>query len=68
MGRFKEMCEEGLLGPGDYGLFENWLAIDGLREAYILIRDGLVLEGEIQEMNNEDNFYDDGPYQADGWF
>jgi hypothetical protein len=64
MGRFKEMCEEGLLGPGDYVLFEDWSAIDGSREAYIRIRDGLVLEGEIQEMNNEENFYDDGPYQA----
>jgi hypothetical protein len=52
------------LGPGDYGLFEDWSAIDGLREAYIRIRDGLVSEGEIQEMNNEENFYNDGPYQA----
>ncbi len=43
MGRFKEMCKEGLLGPGDYGLFEDWSAIDGSREAYIRIRDGLVL-------------------------
>ncbi len=41
MGRFEEMCKEGLLG------FEDWLAIDGSREAYIRIRDGLVLEGEI---------------------
>jgi hypothetical protein len=24
----------------------------------------LVLEGEIQEMNNEENFYNKGPYQA----
>jgi hypothetical protein len=56
------MCEEGLLGPGDYGLFEDWSAIDGSREAYICIRDGLVSEGEIQEMNNEENFYDNGPY------
>jgi hypothetical protein len=64
MGRFEEMCKDGLLGLGDYGLFEDWSAIDGSREAYIRIRDGLVLEGEIQEMNNEENFYDDGPYQA----
>jgi hypothetical protein len=64
MGRFKEMCEEGLLGPGDYGLFEDWSAIDGLREAYISIRDGLVLEREIQVMNDEENFYNDGSYQA----
>ncbi len=53
MGRFKEMCKDGLLGPGDYGLFKDWSAIDGSREAYIRIRDGLVSEGEIQEMNNE---------------
>jgi hypothetical protein len=64
MGRFEEMCEEGLLGPGDYGLFEDWSAIDGSRGAYIRIRDGLVSKGEIQEMNNEENFYNDGPYQA----
>ncbi len=32
MGRFIEMCKEGLLGPGGYGLFEDWLAIDGSRE------------------------------------
>jgi hypothetical protein len=56
MGRFEEMCKEGLLGPGDYGLFEDWLAIDGSRDGYIRIRDGLVLEGEIQKMNNEENF------------
>jgi hypothetical protein len=47
MGRFEEKCREGLSGPRDYGLFEDWLAIDGSREAYICIRDGLVLEGEI---------------------
>jgi hypothetical protein len=45
MGRFEEMCKEGLLGPGDYGLFKDWLAIDGSREAYIRIRDGLVSDG-----------------------
>jgi hypothetical protein len=33
----------------------------------IRIRDGLVSEGEIQEMNNEENFYDEGPYQAHVW-
>jgi hypothetical protein len=52
------------LGPGDYGLFEDWSAIDGSREAYIRIRDGLVLEGEIQEMNDEENFYNNGLYQT----
>jgi hypothetical protein len=64
MERFQEMCEDGLLGLGDYGIFEDWLAIDRSRDGYIRIRDGLVLEGEIQEMNNEENFYDEGPYQA----
>ncbi len=64
MGRFEEMCMEGLLGPRDYGLFEDWSAIDELRKAYIRIRDGLVSEGEIFEMNNEENFFNEGPYQA----
>jgi hypothetical protein len=64
MERIQEMCEDGLLGLGDYGIFEDWLAIDGLRDGYIRIRDGLVSEGEIQEMNNKENFYDEGPYQA----
>jgi hypothetical protein len=64
MERFEEMCEDGLLGPGDYGLFEDWSDINRSRDGYIRIRDGLVLVGEIQEMNNEENFYNDGPYQA----
>jgi hypothetical protein len=53
MVRFQEMCEDGLLGPGDYGIFEDWLGINKSRDWYIRIRDGLVLEGEIQEMNNK---------------
>jgi hypothetical protein len=64
MARFQEMCEDGLLGPGDYGLFEDWSAIVRSRDGYICIRDGLVLEGEIQEMNGEENFYDEEPNQA----
>ncbi len=24
MERFKQMCEDGLLGPSDYGIFEDW--------------------------------------------
>jgi hypothetical protein len=51
MRKFKNLCEDGLLGPGDYGIFEDWC-----------IKDGLVLEGEVQEMNDEENFYD-GPYE-----
>jgi hypothetical protein len=64
MVRFQEMCKDGLLGPGDYGIFKDWSDIDRSQDGYIRIRDGLVLEGEIQEMNNEENFYDKGPYQA----
>ena len=64
MERIQEMCKDGLLGPGDYGIFKDWLAIDGSRDGYIRIRDGLVLEGEIQEMNNKENFYNEGPYHA----
>ncbi len=52
MERFEEMCKDGLLGPGDYGLFEDRLTIDRSRDGYICIRDGLVSEGEVQEMNN----------------
>ena len=32
MVRFQEMCEDGLLGPGDYGIFEDWLDIDRLQD------------------------------------
>jgi hypothetical protein len=64
MERLQEMCEDGLLGQEDYGFFEDWSAIDRSRGGYIRIRDGLVLKGEIQEMNNEENFYNEGPYQA----
>ncbi len=58
------MCKDGPLGPGDYGIFEDWSDIDRLRDGYIRIRDGLVTEGKIQEMNDEENFYNEGPYQA----
>ncbi len=51
-------------GGGDYGIFKDWSAIDRSRDGYIRIRDGLVLEGEVQEMDNEENFYDEGPYKA----
>ena len=63
MRKFKNLCKEGLLGPGDYGIFEDWLDIDKLQERYIRIKDGLVSEGEVQEMNNEENFYNEGPYE-----
>ena len=58
------MCEDGLWGQGDYGIFEDWTAIDRSRDGYIRIRDGLVLEGDSQEMNDKENFYNEGPYQA----
>jgi hypothetical protein len=58
------MCKDGLLRQGDYGIFEDWTAIDRSRDGYIRIRDGLVLDGEIQEMNDEENIYNEGPYQA----
>jgi hypothetical protein len=64
MERLQEMCEDGLLGPGDYGIFEDWSAIDRSRDGYICIREGLVLEDENQEMNKEEIFYNEGPYQA----
>jgi hypothetical protein len=34
-----------------------------LRERYIRIKDGLISEGEVQEMNDEEIFYDKGPYE-----
>ncbi len=63
MRKFKNLCEDGLLGLGDYGIFEDWSAINKLQEKYIRIKDGLVLEVEVQEMNDEENFYHKGPYE-----
>ncbi len=51
------------MDPGDYGIFEDWSAIDKSQDKYIRIRDGLVSEGEVQEMNNEKFFYEEGPYE-----
>jgi hypothetical protein len=64
MERFKEMCEDGLLEGSNYVIFKDWSAINRLRDGYHPIRDGLILEGEVQEMNNEENFYDKEPYKA----
>jgi hypothetical protein len=64
MERFEQMCDDGLLRPSNYGIFEDWLAIDRSRDGYLRIKDGLVLEGEIQEMEDEENYYDKGPYKA----
>jgi hypothetical protein len=63
MHKFKNMCKGGLLGPGDYGIFEDWSAINKSQEKYIHIKDGLISEGEVQDMNDEENFYDKGPYE-----
>ncbi len=67
MEKFEQMCEDGLLGGSDYVIFKDWLAIDRSRDGYLRIRDGLVLEGVGQEMNNEDFFYDKEPYKACVW-
>jgi hypothetical protein len=64
MERFEQMCEDGLLGPSDYRIFEDWSAIDRLRDGYLRIKDGLVLEGEIQEMKDKENHYDVEMYKA----
>jgi hypothetical protein len=66
MVRFQEMCEDGPLGPGDYGIFEDWSDIDRSRDGYIRIRDGLVSEGEIQEINNKENFHHKPKYGGRG--
>jgi hypothetical protein len=65
MHKFKNMCEDGRLGPGDYGIFEDWSAINKLQEKYICIKDGLILDGEVHDMNDEENFYDEGLYVED---
>ncbi len=63
MRKFKNLFKNGLLGPGDYGIFEDWSAINQSQEKYIRIKDGLISEGEVQDMNNEEIFYDEGPYE-----
>jgi hypothetical protein len=60
MRKFKNLCEDGLLGPGDYGIFKDWLDIDKSQERYIRIKDGLVLVDEVQEMNNKEFFLQRG--------
>ncbi len=64
MERFRKMCEDGLLGPSNYEIFEDWSAIDRSMDGYLHIKDGLVLEGEVQEMEDEENFYNKEPYKA----
>ncbi len=64
MERFEEMCEDGLWGGSYYVIFEDWLAIARPRDGYLHIKDGLVSEGEVQEMEDEENFNDVEPYKA----
>ncbi len=64
MERFEQMCDDGLLGPSDYGIFDDWLAINRSRDVYLRIKDGIVTEGEIQEMEDKENHYDKEPYKA----
>ncbi len=64
MRKFKNLCKDGLLGPGYYGIFKDWSAINKTQEKYIRIKDGLILEGEVQDMNDEENFYNKGPYKG----
>ena len=70
MHRFKKLCEDGHLIPEDYRIYEDWSSINKSRERYIRIKDGLLSEGEVQDMNDEENFYDEEPYeeQVRGFF
>jgi hypothetical protein len=34
-----------------------------LQEWYIRIKDGLISEGEVQDMKDKENFYNKGPYK-----
>jgi hypothetical protein len=61
--RFKNMCMDGLLGPGDYGIFEDWSDIDKSQDSYICIKGWLVSDGEVQEMKDKDFFYDKRPHE-----
>ncbi len=63
MHRFKKLCKDGDLIPEDYRIYEDWSNINKSRERYIRIKDGLLSEGEVQDMNNEENFYDEEPYE-----
>jgi hypothetical protein len=63
MRRFKKLCKDGHLIPEDYKIYKDWSSIDKSRERYIRIKDGLLLEGEVQDMNDKENFYDEEPYK-----
>ncbi len=63
MHRFKKLWEDGHLIPEDYRIYEDWSSINKLQERYIRIKDGLLSEGEVQEMNDKENFYNKEPYE-----
>ncbi len=63
MHRFKKLCKDGHLVPEDYRIYKDWSSINKSRERYIRIKDGLLLEGEVQDMNDKENFYDEEPYE-----
>ncbi len=56
MRKFKNLCKDGLLGPGDYVIFKDLSAINKSQEKCIRIKDGLISEGEVQEMNDKEIF------------
>jgi hypothetical protein len=62
--RFEQMCEVRFLGPSNYGIFEDWPAINRSRDGYFRIKDRLPLDGKIQEMEDKENHYDEEPYKA----
>ncbi len=63
MHRFKKLCEGGHLIPEDYRIYEDWSSNNKSRERYIQIKDGLLSKREVQDMNNEENFYDEEPHE-----
>ncbi len=63
MHRFKKLCEDGHLIQEDYRIYEDWSSFNKLRERYIQIKAGLLSEGEVQNMIEEENFYDEEPYE-----
>jgi hypothetical protein len=64
MERFEQMCEDELLEPSNYGIFEDWSSINRSKDGYLRIKDELVSEGEIQEMEDEENHYEKELYKA----
>ncbi len=57
------LCKDGHLIPEDYRIYEDWSATDKSQKRYMQIKDGLLLEGEVQDMNGKENFYDEEPYK-----